>query len=199
MADFNISYEITRKIEGGWHSGAGINKHDLGGETFKGIARVHFPNWEGWKIVDSMKKQTNFPRIAETDPRLNILVRAFFKTNFWDPIRLDSIKSQAVADEAFDTGVNMGIGIAARFMQRGVNLLNRNERSWKNLTVDGAIGPKTIETINNLSIVDTRHLFNSLNMLQGARYLDIIEKNPTQEENWRGWLERVELMKKDLV
>jgi lysozyme family protein len=195
MADFRISYAITKRIEGGYHNGQGDNSHDRGGETFKGIARLRHPEWNGWSIVDRMKGQAGFPNNALNNSELQGLVWDFYKRGFWDVNRLDDLKSQAIANEVFDTGVNMGERIAATFLQRAVNYLNRGQRNFNDLKVDGNIGNVTLGTVNSLSQADTLHLFNLMNILQGSRYIEIMDRNESQEVFIRGWLERVELMK----
>jgi lysozyme family protein len=195
MADFRISYKITKNIEGGYHNGQGDNAHDKGGETFKGIARKFWPNWPGWTLIDALKSSSGFPGTALESNEIQELVLAFYKKEFWDVNNLDQVRSQAIANEVFDTGVNMGTRIAAIFLQRSVNYLNRDQRNFRNISIDGAIGPISLTTVNRLNQVDTRHLFNLMNILQGSRYIDIIDRDTTQEVFIRGWLERVEQMR----
>ena len=46
----------------------------------------------------------------------------FYKSNYWDPIQLDLITSQRVAEEIFDTAVNMGVGTAVKFAYEACGL-----------------------------------------------------------------------------
>jgi lysozyme family protein len=195
MNEFNIAYDITRRIEGGYHAGTGVNQNDRGGETFKGIARRFWANWRGWAIIDHLKKSPGFPQTAERNPQLNQFVRDFYKVNFWDPLRLDQVKFQPVQNELFDTAVNCGVSTAARFFQRALNFMNRGGKSFKDLTVDGKIGPQTLLTFAALNDKDKKTLFNVLNVLQGGHYLAIMERDPGQEDFLRGWFDRLELMK----
>ena len=48
MAIFNSAFQITMGNEGGYAN----NPADSGGETYKGIAKNYWPNWEGWTAVD---------------------------------------------------------------------------------------------------------------------------------------------------
>lgn len=195
MADFNIAYRITKENEGGYHNGGGVNSSDLGGETFKGIARRIHPLWPGWFFVDQAKRTSGFPMSALRDELINKMVLEFYKKMFWDVNRLDDLISQPIANELFDTGVNMGTGVASRFLQQGVNYLNRNQKGFRDLVVDGKIGNMTLATVNSLSTLDSKYLFNLLNIMQGARYLEIMDRNPSQEDFIRGWLQRVEIMR----
>lgn len=195
MADFNIAYRITKENEGGYHNGGGVNSNDTGGETFKGIARRMHPSWPGWVLVDQAKRTSGFPMTALRDELINKMVMEFYKKIFWDVNRLDDLISQPIANELFDTGVNMGTGIASMFLQQGVNYLNRNQKGFRDLAVDGKIGNMTLATVNSLSTLDSKYLFNLLNIMQGARYLEIMDKNTSQEDFIRGWLQRVEIMR----
>jgi lysozyme family protein len=106
-------------------------------------------------------------------------------------LRLDEIGSQNIANELFDTSVNMGQVIAATFLQRALNVSNRQQKDYPDLVVDGKIGPKTISATNTHPRIG--QLFKLLNTLQGARYISICESNPSQEKYLTGWMERVSL------
>lgn len=194
MTRFEIAYEITRANEGGYHGGTGVNAADRGGETFKGIARKIWPAWAGWPVIDRMKQSTDFPMNALTDPVLGNMVRMFFKSNFWDVNRLSEIQSQAVANELFDSGVNCGARLAARWLQKSLNYLNRGGQTWDDLKMDGIIGRRTVNTFNSRTAVDKVAVFNIINILQGKHYLDLIDRDSSQETFLRGWITRVELM-----
>lgn len=97
-----------------------------------------------------------------------------------------------VAAELFDTGVNMGPAKATEFLQRATNALNGS-----GLTVDGKMGPATKTAVN--SYLKSRSnasstLVKALNCLQGVRYIEIVEKNPSQRKFINGWItNRVEI------
>lgn len=195
MANFQTANAITRKFEGGYHNASGANSADRGGETFKGIARKIWPNWIGWREVDRMKLQAGFPGNAERDPNLKNLADQFYKTNFWDALKLDEIRAQSIANEMFDTAVNMGVSTAAKMLQDALNFANRRGRLFANLAVDGVIGRASITAINGLNDKDTAFIFNVLNVLQGYRYFNIAKVDESQEDFARGWFERVEMIK----
>lgn len=185
MANFNLAYTITMKHEGSYAN----NPADRGGETWKGIARKMHPEWKGWAIVDEYRKKPGFPANLGDAPGLQDLVLSFYKNEFWDYLRLDEIKDQRIGNELFDTSVNMGQGVAAIFLQRSLNVSNRNGKDYPDLKVDGAIGLKTIQAANNHPRPD--QLLKILNTLQGAKYIAICEANPSQEIFMTSWLSRV--------
>lgn len=181
MADFLKAYEHTLKVEGGY-SNHGLDK---GGETYKGIARNFWPLWAGWVVIDQYKESSQFPKNIK-DSEVDPYVQKFYLDNFWNKLSLSSIKDQNVAEEVFDTAVNMGSTTAVKILQEACNLLNNRGKLYEELEIDGKIGSKTIGVVN--AHPHPKTLFNLLNIMQGARYVDICRKNPSQEVFMRGWL-----------
>lgn len=188
MATFLTAYNITLKHEGGYAN----NPNDKGGETYCGISRKFFPNWSGWISIDNWKKGGGDPKNLKY-PYLEDEVTNFYKTQFWDSMKLDNINDQDIANELFDTGVNMGIPIASKMIQEACNLLNKQGKSYPDIDVDGIIGKNSLKTINEHP--DKRKLYNLLNVLQGSRYVELTRKTPSQEVFLNGWLERVDIKK----
>lgn len=185
MADFKTSFLKSMHHEAGYAN----HPADRGGETYRGIARRKHHAWGGWRIIDGYKSMADFEKKLETDTGLQMLVNAFYKTMFWDDLELDNIESQEIADELFDTAINMGGGIAVRFLQEALNLLNKNGKSYTDIKCDGIIGPRTISLAN--SFPNVKALLKTLNGLQFARYRNICSEDPTQEVFFLGWLNRV--------
>lgn len=190
MADFNKGYEKTMAHEGGYVN----DPSDSGGETYRGVSRKNFPFWEGWKDIDRLKKEVGFPANLLSEQQLTDKVKNFYKTNFWDKMLLDSFKSQDIAEELFDTGVNCGSVIAAKFLQRTLNILNNQGKLYNDISVDGIIGTTTLNLCNRYYYPEK--IYNLLNVMQGAKYIEIAERNSTQEKFIAGWLNRVQIIKK---
>jgi lysozyme family protein len=192
MTNFEKSCKKTLNFEGDYSN----DFADAGGETFKGISRVFFPQWPGWKIIDSAKSSSDFPKNLNSDEDLQQMIRDFYKKNFWDTIRLDEIDSQNIAEELFDTGVNMGINRAKKFLQQALNFLNKNEELYDDLGEDGIIGERTLDALDIiLKRGEEALLYKILNVLQANHYLTYMMKSPTQEKFARGWFSRVEFLK----
>jgi len=186
MATIKPALAITLAHEGYYAN----DPADTGGETYRGIARKHNPNWSGWTIIDEQKKKAGFPSNLKTVmSSLEVYVSKYYKSQYWDPNNLDLINSQPIANELFDTGVNMGTGIAARLLQEALNLCNRNQQDYPDMRVDGQVGPVTLKTLNGHS--RPQSVLKALNVLQGQRYIYICERKPSQEKFFMGWLERV--------
>lgn len=100
--------------------------------------------------------------------------------------------SEAVAAELVDTGVNMGPGIASKFLQRALNGLNCNGKFYPDSLVDGKIGNKTVENFSAYMAKRGKEgeavMLKALNCLQGTRYLEIAEGNSKNEDFVFGWI-----------
>lgn len=194
MVNFNISFDKLLGHEGGYAN----DPDDVGGETYKGIARRYHPSWLGWDIIDEAKRRRqDFPDCLYKNTQLDVLVRSFYKSNYWDVNLLSEFSSQELADEMFDTGVNMGVGRAARFLQRALNLLNNRGKIYSDITEDGKVGPATLNALRKcISYRGIEYIYKVLNILQGMHYIEYMTKSPTQEKFAYGWLNRVDFIKK---
>jgi lysozyme family protein len=188
MADFEQAVEKVLVHEGGYSD----LKADRGGETYKGIARKHHPKWPGWKVIDKEKSRQGFPKRLNKNSKLHAHVKALYRAQYWLPINGDKQPNQGIAEEIFDTGVNMGIRRSAKFLQASINLLNRNQAMQADLLVDGSIGSKTIAALKTTIKADksNRYVVLLLNLYQGMRYINILQANPSQEIFTRGWIKR---------
>jgi len=185
MADFKTAYKITLSHEGGYCN----DPSDRGGETYKGIARKMHPEWKGWAFIDTLKNQSSFPKCLDADFSLQNVVEEFYKKEFWDCYSADKINNQEIANELFDTGVNQGQGSAGKYLQNALNVLNRNQKDYADLKEDGVIGPISLTLINGHP--NPKGILKTLNGLQFMRYFNIVQKDPTQEIFFNGWLNRV--------
>lgn len=160
------------------------NPNDKGGPTNWGItqavARAH--GYSG-----DMKSLTR-------DQALKIL-----EADYWYGPRFNQIAevSSEIAVELADTGVNMGPSVAAKFLQRSLNVFNRQGKLYPDITADGQIGPRTIAALNAYLAYrkgsGLKVMLKALNSLQGARYIELSESRPANEEFTFGWFERVEI------
>ena len=152
VADFEIAYGETELREGGYVN----DPTDRGGETCRGVARKFHPSWHGWPIVDQIKSDhpDDFIHRIDEDPQLAELTKQFFRDRFWQPILGDEIPNQHVANKLFDTGVNQGVATSVRYLQDGLNLLNRNGRNYADIEVDGKMGPMTLVSLKALLVLE---------------------------------------------
>lgn len=164
MANYLSAIKKTLQWEGGYANVSG----DRGGETYRGIARNFHPNWSGWAIVDKKKRKD-----GEIIPELEPLVLEFYRTHYWDKIRLDEVCNDEVAGFVFDVFVNSGKS-GIKMIQRAVGVAD-----------DGIIGNKTIAAINNYNAG-----IAGLKKQREAFYRAIVANSPSQKKFLTGWLNR---------
>lgn len=114
MADFKIAFERTEENEGKniWTCTEG----DSGGETWSGISRKANPNWAGWTIIDAVEDKVNGQTIASDE--LESLKQDLYKTNYWDKVWGDRILLQGIANDMYDTAVNMGVSRSVKMSEK---------------------------------------------------------------------------------
>ena len=192
MANFKEAYVITLKHEGGYSN----DPIDAGGETYKGITKKYEANWGGWVIIDSLRNDSNFPKCLDDNEELQEKVMEVYKRKYWDIFWGDKFDNQDIANEMFDTGVNMGTTRAIKYLQKSLNLLNRDQKNYSDISEDGVIGNNTLNILNNFLNKfkkDVKYLLKLMNLFQGMHYINYMSKSPKQERFARGWLSRVKL------
>jgi len=164
MAEFVPAFNHTVGVEGGYVN----DPDDPGGETKYGISKRSYPDLD----------------IKNLD--INDASVIYFK-DFWKRLNLDQVNNQTIAAEVFDTAVNCGRFKAAEILQRSLNMVGGYP--GKRLSVDGKIGPKTIQAINNCRYPEA--LLKCLNGFQFEHYYQIVKRDISQRKWFRGWLRRV--------
>ena len=173
MSDFNVAFNKVMAYEGGYAN----DSSDRGGETYAGVARNFWPEWDGWAIIDELKDTAGFPANLVKSTVLSIHVREFYKANFWG--RYGEVNSQRLATSLFDCAVNCGIAPANRMMQRALNIPD-----------DGVFGKQSIKCINEADETATLANFNAE---REKYYRGIVERNPSQGKFLAGWLKRLDI------
>ena len=192
MAAFETAFDLTNQNEGGYV----FDKDDPGGETYRGIARNFHPNWIGWNLIGTEKQKGNAGLSGRLDKNNGLQgnVQSFYRTEFWNSIKGDSITDQLIANKIYDMAVNMGIKQASIYLQKSINLLNRNQTQYKDITVDGAIGPATLAALKDaVKLNGNKRVLNVINDYQVKHYIELMEKNPVNEK-YIGWFSRVEIV-----
>lgn len=117
-----------------------------------------------------------------------------YRAQYWTGPGFDRLSdlSEAVAEELFDTGVNMGPAVASTMLQRSLNALNRQGKDYADLKVDGDVGPATRTALSAYLKARGKEgdgvLLKALNALQGERYIELAEKRQANESFVYGWL-----------
>ena len=166
MADFEQAFSHVLDREGGYR---GTNvKGDRGGHTFAGISRRSNPDWEGWNLIDV--------GVSHRDPRLRRMILARYRIYYWERVQADEIHDQVLSTLVFSCAVLSGVGTASRFLQLACGA-----------TVDGLVGRRTIEKVNETS---PETVILRMTLARIARYHGICQKRKSQRKFFFGWVDR---------
>ncbi len=160
MAEFLSAQKKILSNEGGYV----FDPSDNGGETYCGISRKNFPNWDGWKNIDELKPLDRGEVVSSFVVASE--VNTFYKANFWDKMLGDSITEQPIAEYLYDFYVNAGRN-ALKCLQRIVGV-----------TDDGVFGNGTLNALNEYAgdLLAELHksrleYYNSIAVGSNARFL----------------------------
>lgn len=158
---------------------------DSGGETKYGVTKKsaerakqfwHLYNWDG--NISTMPKQFAqdwYVYDYYLAPKFNLVAE----------------KSLMIAEELFDSGINVGQGTASKWLQQILNVLNAQQKHYKDISEDGNIGSGTISALtsylNKRGTQGGKVLHNMLNTMQGFHYINLAIKRETQEKFVYGW------------
>ena len=171
---FESAFEKTVGLEGGF----GADPRDRG-------------NWSSGRIGVGELRGTKYGISAAAYPTLDIKnltlnhAKDIYLRDYWLPLSLDEVQSEALADEIFDTGVNMGLSTAVKIAQRALNFLGIGVYQE-----DGIIGPLTLAGINLWAQKDEQALFKAMNGFQFMRYVEIV--NASDHTFAHGWMRRIQ-------
>lgn len=140
---------------------------DPGGATNFGVTRDLLTRYRGAQCtVQDVKNLT------ESE------AKAVIKWAFWDPMKLDQLKSLPIKTAILDMAVNHGEGTATKMVQRALG---------GHVEVDGVMGSKTITALN--IALDHEFLFNFVAQIQD-RYVEDVKQRPESIKFLTGWLAR---------
>ncbi len=155
MADFDPAVAKTLIREGG--ARFTDNPDDHGGATKYGISQRAYPNVDIRNLTEDQ-------------------ARAIYKRDYWDRVAGDTVKSQTIAENLFDTAVNMGVTTATKLAQMTLGV-----------DVDGKFGPGTVKAVN---AVDESEFLSEFTLAKVARYAAICNKDRAQSKFLLGWINR---------
>lgn len=145
-----------------------------------------------WGITECVARAAGYIGPMAALPRTE--ARRIYRQQYWDEPGYGEIAkySPVIAAELFDTGINMGVKVAAGFLQRALNALNRHGRDYADIIVDHVIGPATLAALSTFLERRAREgetiLLKALNALQGERYIALAERRPANESFLYGWI-----------
>lgn len=160
-------------------------------------------NWTGGKVGKGILKGTKYGIAASSYPKVDIKALTldqaarYYERDYFQPLGLEKVKSQWLANMVFDTAVNCGVGTAAILATRTINVLNGQ---GEDMPVDPALTSREIEWINDFTRTrmfggekdkSRRALFGSIfKEMRSRRYVAIVRHDPTKLRYLPTWLER---------
>lgn len=171
---FEGSFNRVVVVEGGYSN----NPADSGGKTMYGI-------------TEQVARANGYTGPMDQMPLDN--AKLIYRVQYWNILKLPDINnlSEGIADKLFDIGVNCGVGLAGQFLQRTLNVLNRNQSDYPDLKVDNVVGPVTVTNLaaylKRRGLDGVTIVLRVLNSLQGAHYVSLAEKREKDEAFVNGW------------
>lgn len=148
--------------------------HDRGGETIWGIT-VATARANGYQAdMRGMSREQ---------------AKDIYRRQYWNRPGLEAVAEvyPRVADELFDTGVNMGPQTAGGFLQRSLNVFSPQVP----IKMDGDIGPATMRALGAYKRMrgapGEEVLVRALDALQGERYITLVERRGQNASFVYGW------------
>jgi lysozyme family protein len=168
-------------VEGGYVN----DPKDSGGETKYGWTKKALQA-EGWygAVADLTKEEA-----------FDLYYRRFVVRSGYREVLF---VSDSVGAELVDTSVNLGEFWAGSFLQKSLNAFNNGQAHYPDIKEDGIVGRNTLKALEKFlrhrGSEGEKTLLKAMNVLQGARYIELCVKYPKNERFAYGWiLNRVEV------
>jgi typhoid toxin secretion A len=154
--------------------------NDSGGETRYGVTKkstlkykeyFHLYHWDGnMKTLPLSFAQDLYAHEYFMIPKFNLVAEV----------------SQMIAEELFDTSVNVGASRPSKWLQQLLNVLNNQQKLYKDISEDGFIGVGTVNALkaylNKRGNEGEKVLYNMMNTLQGNHYIQLAIKREKDEK-----------------
>ena len=176
MADFEKAYQFMAPHEWNAKHNYTNNPADPGGATKYGVTLATLQglgslgDLDGDGIVDAADVRA----MTEGD------AKGIYWNQYW---KFSDIEDDRVAAKAFDLAVNLGPKTGVKYLQRAVSFLVHP------VTVDGQMGPETVDAVN---ATDPVSVLLKLCALQAEHYQSWILHNPEREQFRAGLMARAE-------
>lgn len=161
MAYFKLYAPLLHELEKGFTD----DPDDRGGPTKDGVTLSTFRKFYGEEMTVEDLKNMTWAQWCH-----------IMKTGYWDVCRASEINNQSLAEIIVDWCVNSGAGAL------------REVQTIAGVKPDGIIGPKTLAALNG---PDQEMLFNRVRLGREQWFRKIVQKRPSQQKYWAGWMNRL--------
>ena len=175
MARFDtcLAFLLSPSIEGGAYSD---RPSDRGGPTDSGITQATYNAYR----ARAGRSAQSVARISSDE------ISDIYRMGYWKPLCCDSLPV-GLDVVVFDSGVNHGVRQATKFLQRALGVDD-----------DGIIGQETMHAVVSdaaSGMVD--HLIGDILDQRRDFYEHLVEKDPSQRDNFNGWINRLSAVSKE--
>lgn len=166
------------------------NKNDLGKETNRGITYVTAQEWKpqlvakfGWdgKMINLTREMAWY----------------IYDQGWWQRMRCDELMAihPLLCQRIFDFAINGGRVVSVKYLQRLLNVLNRQGKDYPDFAPDGGIGKNTLGQLRSFAAKrgprGIMYLLQGLTGMHVNHYVEISEGRVANEEFTNGWLDRL--------
>lgn len=168
MANFTEAHKKTLGDEGKLAN----LKGDRGGKTMYGVTH-------------KTAKKYNIKDVSNMSESFSYVIG---RKEFWNPLKLDKIKEQYIANQIYDQAYNSGPRAGGKILQKSINEYFEIREVSRKLKVDGLIGANTLYAYSK---VRYKRVLLALIMAQRISRYKLISKLPNQRRFLPSWLRRV--------
>lgn len=166
MSRFQECLVLLLESEGGYVN----DKFDRGGATTCGVTQAVYDNWR----VSRCLGRSPITGISGEE------IEAIYYDLYWRPSQCKHLPTPLDYLQ-FDGAVNHGVGQAAKFLQRAVQV-----------TADGGIGPVTLQAVKEeLEAGQIGDVIDSILTQRSQFYDDLVARHPEQARFQKGWHNRL--------
>lgn len=179
--DLNLKTKIDAVIKAEGGDKFTNNPLDRGGPTKYGITQT---------VARSFGYQNEMEKL-DYNTAFNI-----YAMRFWLHPKFDKIEriSVLLAFLMFDWGVNSGPSKPVKALQRALNVLNRQDRDYPDVAIDGGFGMITQNALTTFyaknGATGLKYLIGMMKAQRAVFYMELAEADKTQEAFENGWQSR---------
>lgn len=182
-------FETAQAFTARWEGDISDDAADRGGLTHWGVSLAFLTDFAANAANRAWLQGMGVHPLPVTRATIRNLdatqARAIFRREFWTPLHLDDMPVQ-MGVLLYDAAVNSGRAQSVKLAQRGYNACVMHGVP---LAVDGVLGPLTRAALTQCNTPPVRQ---AICTARENFYKELVRKNPSQDVFLRGWLNRVD-------